>query len=174
MLRNYHMCISQFFISHYLPPFHPSNLIIDQGSPRKKSNSKACGAIFMLLATFSWSELFHELCMHQCHLEKKSKNTFGFSRPTAEFDFPFGQRPQRGRWPMLSHRTNFSSFSVHPPPSKLISQLWGQNLNLKVKFLLQGPNSCLEAQISASRLKSQPWGSNPSLEAQIPALRPKS
>ena len=56
MLRNYHMCISQFFISHYLPPFHPSNLIIDQGSPRKKSNSKACGAIFMLLATFSWSE----------------------------------------------------------------------------------------------------------------------
>ena len=139
MLRNYHMCISQFFISHYLPPFHPSNLIIDQGSPRKKSNSKACGAIFMLLATFSWSELFHELCMHQCHLEKKSKNTFGFSRPTADFDFPFGQGP-------MTYAFTQDKF-----------------------LLLLRPSTPFKAHIPVLRLKPQPQGPNPSLQAQISA-----
>ena len=50
---------------------------------------------------------------------------------------------------------------LYPPPLETI-------------FEDRGPNPCLEAQIPASRPKSQPRGPNPSLEAQIPALRPKS
>ena len=68
----------------------------------------------------------------------------------------FGQWPRRGRWPMLSHiwgnfSFSFSFFSV-PPPS----------------------NPSLEAQIPASRPKSQSRGPNPKLEAQIQASRPKT
>ena len=60
-----------------------------------------------------------------------------------------GQRPRRGRWPMLSHiwgifSFSFSSSSVPPP------------------------------QIPVSRPKFQSRGPNPSLEAHIPASRPKS
>ena len=61
----------------------------------------------------------------------------------------FGQRPRRGRWPMLSHIWGIFSFSFSffyvPPP-----------------------------QIPVSRPKFQSRGPNPSLEAHIPASRPKS
>ena len=71
----------------------------------------------------------------------------------------FGQRPRRGRWPMLSHIGEISPFSPPsvPPPSLSVHPLWGSNLSL-------------EAQISPLRPKSQPWGPNPS---QILASRPK-
>ena len=66
----------------------------------------------------------------------------------------FGQRPQRGRWPMLSHRGIFSSssfsssFSVFPPPTfRPISQPWS-------------PYTSLDAQIPILRSKSQPQGAN--------------
>ena len=97
---------------------------------------------------------------------------------------PFGQRPRRDRWPMLSHRANLSSFSSFfsssfvPPPR---FQPQGPNPSLKAqipasrpKFQPQGPNPSLKPQIPALRLQFQPWGSNPSLEAQISAKRLKS
>ena len=124
MLRNYHMCISQFFISHYLPPFHPSNLIIDQGSPRKKSNSQACGAIFMLLATFSWSELFHELSMHQRHLEKSQRIPSAFWDLRQILIFLLGSGP-KGADDLRYHTgrlwvSDVLHFSIPPP----LQTLW--------------------------------------------------
>ena len=112
---------------------------------------------------------------------------------TTDFFFLFGPRPRRGRWPMLSHRGNFSFFFYVPPPgsnpsleaqipaSKLKSQPWGSNPSLeaqipalRLKSQPWGSNPSLEPQIAVSRLKSQSRGSNPNLEAQIPALRLKS
>ena len=75
----------------------------------------------------------------------------------------FGQGPQRGRRPMLSHiwgifSFSFSSSSSVPPPLKSQSR---------------GPNSSLKAQIPVLRPKSQLQGQNPSLQAQILAWRPR-
>ena len=102
----------------------------------------------------------------------------------------FGQRPRRGRWPMLSHiweTFSFSSFSFFsfffsvPPPleaqilvSRPKSYSWGLNPSLETQIQASLPKSQIEAQIPASRPKSQPQGSNPSLKAQIPASRPIS
>ena len=58
---------------------------------------------------------------------------------------PFGQWPQRGQCPMLSHKKKFSSSFHIPPPPPL--------------------NPSFEAQISDLRPKFQPRGPNPSLEA---------
>ena len=83
----------------------------------------------------------------------------------------FGQRPQRGRWPMLSHRGIFSSsfsFSVPPPLQAHIlalrpkSQSWGPNPNLKAQIPSYSQNPIFEAQIPASRdlgLKTGIWAS---------------
>ena len=60
----------------------------------------------------------------------------------------FGQRPRRGRWPMLSH-------------------IWGI-------FSSSSSSSSFSFSFFVPPLKSQSRGPNPSLEAQIPALRPKS
>ena len=90
--------------------------------------------------------------------------------------FLFGQRPQRGRWPMLSHRGNFSFFFFFylPPPRGPNPSLEAQIPASSLKSQSPGLNPSLEAQIPVLRLKSQPWGSNPSLEAQILVPRPKS
>ena len=47
----------------------------------------------------------------------------------------FGQRPRRGRWPMLSHRRNFLSFSfsVHP--------LWSSYSSLEPQISILRPKS---------------------------------
>ena len=69
---------------------------------------------------------------------------------------PFGQRPRRGRWPMLSHIWGIFLLLLlllRPPPSD-------PNPSLK-------PNPSLEFQIPALRLKFLPWSQNPSLKAQI-------
>ena len=86
---------------------------------------------------------------------------------SANFSLPFGQRPRRGRWPMLSHIGEISPsspstpFEAHILASRLKSQPWGPNLSL-------------EAQILARMPKFWPGGPNLIFEVQIPALRPKS
>ena len=86
---------------------------------------------------------------------------------------PFGQRPRRGWWAMLSHISGIFSFfffssvrSNHLPPNLILAS--------RLKSQSRDPNPSPEAQIPASRLKSQPQGPNPSLEAQVLASRPKS
>ena len=87
------------------------------------------------------------------------------------WDFPFGQRPRRGRWPMLSHIGKISPSPSSPSPS---TPLEAHILALRLKSQPWGPNLSLEAHILALWLKFPPWGSNPSLKAHIPALRLKS
>ena len=62
-----------------------------------------------------------------------------------------GQRPRRGRWPMLSH-------------------IWGVFSSFSFSFF----SSSAPPLPPASRPISQPGGPYPSLEAQIPVLSPKS
>ena len=85
-------------------------------------------------------------------LNIKTRTSAGIKESVTANKALFGQRPRRGRWPMLSHIWGiFSSFSYVPPS-----------------------NPSLKAQIPVSRPKSQSWGPNPSLKAQILASRPKS
>ena len=59
----------------------------------------------------------------------------------------FGQRPQRGRWPMLSHRGKFSSLSF---------SFFSPSFSVLPLDQPESPKSSLEAQIPASSLKFQP------------------
>ena len=61
-----------------------------------------------------------------------------------------------------------------PPPSSPYPPLEAQIPASRIKSQPGGSNPSLEDQISACRLKSQPRGSNPSLASQIPASRLKS
>ena len=70
----------------------------------------------------------------------------------------FGQGPQRGRRPMLSHIWGIFSFST----------------SLSSLFILPPSNPSLRAKIPVLRPKSQSQSLNPSLEAQILAWRPTS
>ena len=79
--------------------------------------------------------------------------TMNFKR----ISFLFGQRPQRGRWPMLS-----PPLETQNPASRLKIQPGGSKSSLKA----QNPasNCSLKAQIQSWSLKFQHWGSNLSLE----------
>ena len=95
----------------------------------------------------------------------------------------FGQRPQRGRWPMLSHMGKFFLLLLlllvrTPPPSaptsRPISQPRGPCPSLEAQIPVLRPKSQPQSQNPISRSKSHLRGSNPGLEAKIPLLRPRS
>ena len=78
-------------------------------------------------------------------------------------DCPFGQRPRRGQWPMVSYMRNFlllffsvplsnPSLEAQIPVSRPKSQTWGQNLASRPRSQLWGPNLSLQARIWAWRL----------------------
>ena len=95
----------------------------------------------------------------------------------------FGQRPQRGHWPIHSHFGEFSLLLSSSPPSALMSLppflaaapkgsmtfAFTHMGNFLLLLLLHPPplNPSLEAKIWVSRAQSQSWDPNPSLEALI-------
>ena len=85
------------------------------------------------------------------------------------FQFTFGQRPRRGRWPMLSHREKFSPPPSSPPPPPPSPPPWLRSSNRSLK-----PKSQSRAWIPGSGLKFQPYGLNPSFIAHIPIFWLKS
>ena len=111
-----------------------------------------------LFMQYGWSKIIvvmTTVTVPQCHSDtprcnRSKSNGIPLVNLTLSTTLLFGQQPQRGRWPMLSHTwgifssSSFSFFVPHPP------------------------------QIPISRPKFQSQGQNPSPEAQIPALRPKS
>ena len=88
---------------------------------------------------------------------------------------PFGQRPWRSRWAMLSHMRGvflllLLHLLIHLHPSPPSTQILASRPNAQSR----GLNPSHETQIPASRPKSQPQGPNPSFNTQILASRPKS
>ena len=97
---------------------------------------------------------------------------FPFSQLLFFLSSLFGQRPRRGRWPMLSYTGEISP-PPSPPPSSpspsppLASKLKSQP---QAQITVSSLNPRLRAQIPTLWLKSQLHRSYSNLLAQIPAL----